>query len=97
MPVPIRMPTVGDGMQEGTVVAWPVAPGARVEKGAVVVVIEADKSEVEVESPASGVFRHAYAHAGDTIPCGALLAVLTTSADEPFDPVAYEIDDTTGF
>ena len=97
MPVPIRMPAVGDGMQEGTVVAWPVAPGARVEKGAVVVVIEVDKSEVEVESPASGVFRHAYAHAGDTIPCGALLAVLTTSADEPFDPVAYEIDDTTGF
>ncbi len=97
MPVPIRMPTVGDGMQEGRVVSWPVAPGTRVEKGATVVVIEADKSEVEVEAPSPGVFRHAYVHVGDTVRCGTLLAVLTASGDEPFDAVAYEIEDTTGF
>ncbi len=90
------MPTVGEGMQEGTVVAWPLALGDQVRKGAIVVVIEADKSEVEIEAVTSGFVRHYYVHPGEIVRCGALLCVLTATADEPFDAVAFEVDDTTG-
>lgn len=97
MPVPIRMPALSAGMEEGRVVAWPYALGAAVEQGAVVLVIEADKSEVDVEARASGFIRHYYAQPGDTVRCGALLGLMTTTPDEPIDPVAYEIDESTAF
>lgn len=97
MPVPIRMPALSDGMQEGKVVAWPHALGAAVDKGAVVLVIEADKSEVDVEAPLSGFVRHYYVHPGTTVRCGTLLGLMTTTADEPIDPIAYEIEDSTAF
>ncbi len=81
-------------MQEGKIVSWPRAIGDRVRKGEVVVVIEADKSEVE--AAVAGVVRHYYVHAGDTVRCGALLGILTETAGEAFDPVAFEVDETTG-
>jgi pyruvate dehydrogenase E2 component (dihydrolipoamide acetyltransferase) len=74
MATPIGMPKLGMTMKEGKVVAWPVAVGGRVEKGAPVVVIESEKAEVEIEAAASGVLRHVYVEAGDTVPCGTLSA-----------------------
>lgn len=97
MAVPIRMPALGDGMDEGKVVAWPCAVGAEIEKGAPVVLIEADKSEVEVLSSAAGFLRHQYAHPGDVVRCGALLGALTATANEAFDPSAFEVEDSMGF
>jgi pyruvate dehydrogenase E2 component (dihydrolipoamide acetyltransferase) len=83
------MPKLGMTMEEGRVVEWRVAPGGRVEKGQIVLVIESEKNEAEIEATASGFLRHVYAAAGDVAPCGALLAALTGSADEPFDAAAY--------
>lgn len=97
MPTPIRMPSLSPTMDEGKVLVWPVGRGARIERGEVVVLIEADKSEVEIESPVGGFVRHHYAHPGDTVRCGTLIAVVTETADEPFDSVAYQIDDSEAF
>ena len=91
------MPSVGADMDEGKILAWPVALGERVRTGEVVLLIEADKSEVAVEAPASGFVRHHYAHPGDTVRCGTLVAALTETADEPFDAVSFEWDDSAGF
>lgn len=89
MATPIAMPRLGMSMREGRVVLWPVAIGARVEKGAPVVVIESEKTEVEVEATRAGVLRHVYVAEGETVPCGTLLAALTADADEPFDADAF--------
>jgi len=86
---PVGMPKLGMTMREGRVVAWPVAPGGRVAKGAPVVIIESEKAEVEVEATASGVLRHVYVAEGETVPCGTLLAAITDTADEPFDADAF--------
>lgn len=83
--VPIGMPKLGMTMTEGRVVAWPRPLGARVEKGEVVLVIESEKAEVEIEAPAAGWLRHVYVVPDRTVPCGTLLAVLTTTVDEPLD------------
>ncbi|MGH0031180.1 MAG: alpha/beta fold hydrolase [Myxococcota bacterium] len=85
----ISMPKLGMTMEEGTVVDWPLAPGDPVEKGQVVLVIESEKNEVEIESPARGVFRHVYVETGDTVPCGTLLGAVTDTADEDFDADAF--------
>lgn len=89
MPTPVAMPKLGMSMQEGRVVAWPLPTGARVERGRTVVVIESEKAEVEIEATASGFLRHVYVAAGETVPCGTLLAALTGTADEPFDAAAF--------
>lgn len=76
-------------MEEGTVVEWPLSLGAPVEKGQVVLVIESEKSEVEIEAPASGVLRHVYVEPGATVPCGTLLGAISESAEEAFDADAF--------
>jgi pyruvate dehydrogenase E2 component (dihydrolipoamide acetyltransferase) len=87
--VPIAMPKLGMAMTEGRIVAWPRAPGARVARGEIVLVIETEKAEVEIEAPAAGYLRHVYVEADRTVACGTLLAALTPSADEPFDADAF--------
>ena len=76
-------------MREGTVVAWRVQPLEQVEKGQVILVIESEKTEAEIEAPATGVLRHIYIEPGETMPCETLLAVITPSAEEPFDVEAH--------
>jgi pyruvate dehydrogenase E2 component (dihydrolipoamide acetyltransferase) len=85
------MPRLGMTMQEGKVLAWPVPLGGRVERGQVVLVIESEKAEVEVEAATAGFLRHLYVQpdADRAWPCGALLAALTETADEPFDAEAF--------
>jgi pyruvate dehydrogenase E2 component (dihydrolipoamide acetyltransferase) len=88
--IPVLMPRLGMTMEEGTVVAWQVETGKRVEKGELLFVLETEKSETEIEATAAGFLRHVYVAAGDTAPCGALLAALTGTADEAFDAAAFE-------
>ncbi len=92
MPTPIAMPKLGITMEEGTVVEWPFSVGDQVEKGQVVLIIESEKAEVEIEAAETGVIRHYYTEAGDTVPCGTLLGAITEREDEEFDVSAFERD-----
>src|SRR5574341_34130 len=89
MPTPIAMPQLGMTMREGRVLAWPLPVGSRVEKGQSILLIESEKTEIEVEAPAAGVLRYVYVQPDATVPCGTLLAAITDSADEPFDAAAF--------
>lgn len=55
--VEILMPRIGFSMSEGELSAWLVEDGARVETGQPIFEIEAEKTTVEVDAPASGVVR----------------------------------------
>lgn len=83
------MPKLGMTMEEGTVIEWPLSIGDPVEKGQIVLIIESEKTEVEIEAPESGVFRHVYIEEGDTVPCGTLLGAITGTADEAFDSESF--------
>ena len=52
--VPILMPQMGQSVAEGTVVAWKHKVGDAVQADEVLLEIETDKTNVDVESPASG-------------------------------------------
>jgi len=88
--VAIGMPKLGMTMEEGTVVAWLVELHGRVDRGTPLLVIESEKAEVEIDATVSGVLRHIYLTAGETVPCGTLLAAITESLDEPFDIEAFK-------
>ena len=54
MPTEIRMPRLIDSMTQGAVVAWRKREGDPVQAGEVIAEIEADKTTVDLESPAAG-------------------------------------------
>jgi pyruvate dehydrogenase E2 component (dihydrolipoamide acetyltransferase) len=89
MPFAIAMPKLGMTMKEGTVLEWRARPGEVVAKGQVILLIESEKTEVEIEAPASGVLRHVYVEPDSLVPCGSFLAAITERADDDFDAQAF--------
>jgi len=61
---------------QGTIVRIPVGVGDKVEKGDVVVVLEAMKMENEIESPVSGVVKAMKVSEGDAVATGDILVVV---------------------
>lgn len=72
----IRLPQLGQTMEEGTIVDCPVNVGDKIEKGDVIFEIETDKATLEMESPAAGFVKYVLAELDETYPVGAPLMVL---------------------
>lgn len=89
MPFAIAMPKLGMTMKEGTVLEWRARPGEAVAKGQIILLIESEKTEVEIEAPANGVLRHVYVEPDSSVPCGSFLAAITASAADDFDALAF--------
>jgi Pyruvate/2-oxoglutarate dehydrogenase complex, dihydrolipoamide acyltransferase (E2) component, and related enzymes len=85
----IRMPKMGDGMEEGTVLRWLKKEGDRIEKNESIAEIETDKANVEVPAEDAGVLTQIVVHEGQTVPVGAVIAhVGTTAGAAPSAPPA---------
>ena len=72
----VRLPQLGQTMEEGTVVNCMVKVGDEVKKGDVIFEIETDKATLEMESPADGFVRHILVKVDETLPVGEPLLVL---------------------
>ena len=70
------MPSLGADMQEGTLIEWSVKPGDRVKRGDIIGVVRTEKADIEVEVYHDGVVDQLLAKAGETLPVGAVLAVI---------------------
>ncbi|MBI9104196.1 MAG: 2-oxo acid dehydrogenase subunit E2 [Spirochaetales bacterium] len=81
MGILITMPRYGANMDEGLLASWAVQEGDTVSLGQVICEIEIEKLTNEMEAPEAGVIRKILCDAGETLPCGAPLAVLA-GADE---------------
>jgi len=71
----IRIPKPGDAIVEGTLARWLAPDGAHVREGQLLYLLETDKAELEIESPASGQLHHLGAEGG-TYPVGELIATI---------------------
>ena len=78
-----RMPDLGEGVAEGEIVRWLVAPGQEVAEDDLLVEIQTDKATVEVPSPASGVVSRILAEEGAVVPVGDLLVVIGAEEGGP--------------
>lgn len=83
--IEVTMPKAGLSMTEGLIQQWCVKEGEIVEKGDVLLVIETDKSSLEVEATASGVVKKIVAEAGETVEVNATIAWIGEAGEEVAD------------
>ncbi len=88
----ITMPKWGLAMLEGTVTSWDVAEGDKVTAGQEIMEIETSKIANVYESPVSGVINRIVATEGETLPVGALLAVVASTETDSSAVDAYIAD-----
>jgi 2-oxoglutarate dehydrogenase E2 component (dihydrolipoamide succinyltransferase) len=77
---------MGVSVAEGTIVAWRVEVGDRIEADATIAEISTDKIDTEVPSPASGVVAEILVGVESTVEVGTVLARIATGASAPSSP-----------
>ncbi len=82
MPAEITMPQLSDTMTEGVLVKWHKKEGDTVKSAEVIADIETDKATMEFESSEPGTLAHLAAVEGQTVPVGAIIAVVATSGED---------------
>jgi pyruvate/2-oxoglutarate dehydrogenase complex dihydrolipoamide acyltransferase (E2) component len=82
MPHEVIMPALGMAQETGLIVAWLKQPGEIVKAGDPLMEVETDKAVMEVAAQADGFLTNVRASAGDTVPVGDVVALISeTPAD----------------
>ena len=68
MATPVIMPRLGQSVEDCILAEWKVVPGAVVEEGTVLAVIETDKASFDLESTATGTVLELFWEEGDDVP-----------------------------
>ena len=72
----VRLPKLGQTMEEGTIVGCNIKVGDAVKKGDCIFEIETDKATLEMESPADGFVKNILVQIGQTLSVGEPILVL---------------------
>ncbi|MFH1371487.1 MAG: dihydrolipoamide acetyltransferase family protein [Planctomycetota bacterium] len=72
----VRLPQLGQTMEEGTVVNCLIKVDSEVKKGDILFEIETDKATLEMESPADGFVKRILVEVGRTLPVGTPMLIL---------------------
>jgi pyruvate dehydrogenase E2 component (dihydrolipoamide acetyltransferase) len=78
----VFMPALSSTMTEGKIVSWQKAPGEKVEKGEIVVVVESDKADMDVETFYAGFLATIIVQAGESAPVGSAIAYVAETEAE---------------
>ncbi len=81
----VIMPALGMAQDTGLLVAWRKAPGDAVSASDILLEVETDKSTMEVEAGHDGYIAELRAEAGENVPVGDVIAIIT--AEKPEAPV----------
>jgi 2-oxoisovalerate dehydrogenase E2 component (dihydrolipoyl transacylase) len=81
-----KLPDLGEGLTEGEILKWLVAPGDEIRDGQPIVEVETAKAAVEVPSPYTGVVTKLFYDEGTTVDVGQpIIAVDTEPGAGPLD------------
>jgi pyruvate dehydrogenase E2 component (dihydrolipoamide acetyltransferase) len=86
MAVDIKLPALSESINEGAVSEVRVKPGDAIKPGDIVVVVEAEKSVVEVPADSGGQVSEVLVKKGDTVKVGQVLARVESGAAQPAAP-----------
>ena len=78
MIVDVKVPDLGENVQEAVIVAWHKQLGDAVVQGEPLLEVMTDKVNVEVECPANGTLREQRANPDDLVKIGAVIATIET-------------------
>lgn len=87
----VVMPKLTDTMEEGVLVKWKKHEGDVVEAGDILAEIETDKAVMDLEAFASGTLRKLLVREGETVPAGALIAVIAGKDEDIESALADKI------
>jgi pyruvate/2-oxoglutarate dehydrogenase complex dihydrolipoamide acyltransferase (E2) component len=73
------LPDIGEGLEAAELLEWNVTVGDSVREDQALAELHTDKVSVVVPSPVEGTIIELRFHAGDTIPIGAVIAVIETA------------------
>ncbi len=88
MATEVRLPEIGESVTEGTIIAWLVREGERVEEDQPLFEISTDKIDTEVPSPARGVLKEIRAQVDETVEVGEVVAVIGDESEVGAQTVA---------
>jgi len=77
----VAIPKVGMAMKEATLLEWKAEEGARVSKGEVILLLQAEKVKVEVEAQADG-FLHVLVGLNVKVPVGRIVGLIAETEEE---------------
>ncbi len=75
------MPALGMAQDEGVIVAWLKQPGEAVAEGEALMEVETDKATMEVEAQVAGFLQDVRAKAGEAVPVGQAVAIISDTAE----------------
>ncbi len=78
----VRMPKMGDGMEEGTILRWLKREGDMVAVDESIAEIETDKANVEIPAEEAGPLIRIVAAEGETLAIGSVIAYIGAVPDE---------------
>jgi pyruvate dehydrogenase E2 component (dihydrolipoamide acetyltransferase) len=79
----LRLPELGEGIADATVVAVPVKAGQAVKAGDTLLEVETDKAAMPVPAEADGTITEVKVKVGDKVKVGAVIAVLGGAGEKP--------------
>jgi 2-oxoglutarate dehydrogenase E2 component (dihydrolipoamide succinyltransferase) len=85
----VKMPPMGEGIVECTVLNWLKKEGERIEADESLLEVATDKVDTEVPSPVGGVLTKLLVKEGDVIQIGSTVALVSLSGDAS-DPTRHE-------
>jgi pyruvate dehydrogenase E2 component (dihydrolipoamide acetyltransferase) len=77
----IKMPQLGQTMEEGTILSWLKREGEGVTQGEPLVQIETDKVVCDIEASQSGLLHTILAREGEKVPVGNAIAVIAAAGE----------------
>lgn len=78
----VRMPVLSQSMLQGRVVEWLLKEGEKVDKGALLVVVESDKATHELEAQQGGILSKILVEAGTEVDVNTLLAIISEKNEQ---------------
>lgn len=99
--IELKMPALGEGIIEATVLKWLKQIGEPVEEEEMVLEIATDKVDSEVPSTVTGILKEFMFKENEVAPVGATIALIETElnsghTDNPQDSVTAIVNDTKG-
>src|SRR4051794_13566881 len=76
-----NLPDLGEGLTDGEILRWLVAPGDRITLNQPIVEVETAKAAVEIPSPFAGVVTQLHHPEGATIEVGTPIIAIDVSAE----------------
>jgi pyruvate dehydrogenase E2 component (dihydrolipoamide acetyltransferase) len=78
----VKLPKFGLTMEEASISEWSVEEGESISKGQVLAIIESEKVEMELPSPASGIVAKHLVAKGATVAVGEDVAIIAADQAE---------------